>query len=154
MGQDEPLVASNAFGGAIPIFRVESLEACIDYYIKVLGFTLHWREASIMAAVSRNRCEIFPCEGHQGHTGTWAWIGVTDAESLCAEFRQRGARVRHPPTNYPWAYEMQVEDPEGNVLRFGSDPKPDEPFGPWLDMRGATWVHSPGGGWMRAEPRA
>jgi hypothetical protein len=24
--------------------------------------------------------------------------------------------------NRPWAYEMQVEDPDGHVLRFGSEP--------------------------------
>jgi hypothetical protein len=31
---------------------------------------------------------------------------------------------------------MQAEDPDGNVLRFGSDPKKDEPFGPFMDMHG------------------
>jgi hypothetical protein len=34
---------------------------------------------------------------------------------------------------------MQVEDADGNVLRLGSEPKKDEPFGPWLDMDGRTW---------------
>jgi hypothetical protein len=28
-----------------------------------------------------------------------------------------------PPTNFPWALEMHVEDPDGNVLRLGSEPK-------------------------------
>jgi hypothetical protein len=28
-----------------------------------------------------------------------------------------------PPTNFPWALEMQVKDPDGNVLRIGSEPK-------------------------------
>ena len=78
---------------------------------------------------------------HQGHTGTWAWIGAEDAETLAAELRQCGAKIRHPPTDYPWAYEMQVEDPDGNVLRFGSEPKRDEPYGPFMDMHGRLWVH-------------
>jgi len=26
------------------------------------------------------------------------------------------------PTNFPWAKEMHVEDPDGNVIRFGSEP--------------------------------
>ena len=51
------------------------------------------------------------------------------------------------PTNYHWAYEMQVEDLDGNVLRFGSDPKPDQPVGEWLDMRGERWVRSTAGEW-------
>jgi hypothetical protein len=43
------------------------------------------------------------------------------------------------PTNHAWALEMQVLDPDGNVLRFGSDPKPDEPLGSWMDMEGKLW---------------
>ena len=39
------------------------------------------------------------------------------------------ARERHDakrsvlPEHYPWAYEMKVTDPDGHVLRFGSEPK-------------------------------
>lgn len=33
-----------------------------------------------------------------------------------------GVPVRMPPTNYPWALEMHLEDPDGNVLRLGSEP--------------------------------
>ena len=34
---------------------------------------------------------------------------------------------------------MQVEDPDGNVLRMGSEPKEGEPFGEWMDMEGRVW---------------
>jgi hypothetical protein len=68
---------------------------------------------------------------------------VSDAATLELEFRQTGGKIRHPPTNYPWAYEMQVEDPDGNVLRFGSDSKKDEPFGEFMDMNGPLWPPSP-----------
>ena len=47
---------------------------------------------------------------------------------------------------------MQVEDPDGNVLRFGSDPKEGQPYGEWFDMRGVRWAHKPGGGWNNAAP--
>jgi|NGEPerStandDraft_6_1074524.scaffolds.fasta_scaffold173452_2 catechol 2,3-dioxygenase-like lactoylglutathione lyase family enzyme len=134
---------SLTLGGATPIFRVASLRASIGYYVNALGFKVNW-DAGGFASVSRDRCCLFLCEGDQGHTGTWTWIGVNDTESLAAEFRQSGATIRHPPTNYPWAYEMQVEDPDGNVLRFGSDPKKDEPFGPFLDMHGRLWPPSQG----------
>jgi catechol 2,3-dioxygenase-like lactoylglutathione lyase family enzyme len=134
---------SLTLGGATPIFRVASLRASIGYYVNALGFKVNW-DAGGFASVSRDRCCLFLCEGDQGHSGTWTWIGVNDTESLAAEFRQSGATIRHPPTNYPWAYEMQVEDPDGNVLRFGSDPKKDEPFGPFLDMHGRLWPPSQG----------
>lgn len=139
------------FGHATPILRVRSLRASVDYYVQVLGFALDWEHGGSFASVSRGSCGLFLCEGDQGNPGTWVWIGVGDADALCEEFRSRGARVRHPPTNYSWAYEMQIEDPDGHVLRFGSDTKAGEPFGPWLDMHGEAWTAAPDGGWTRQE---
>lgn len=41
------------------------------------------------------------------------------------ELKARGVAIRLPPTNYPGAPEMQIEDPDGNVLRLGSEPRHD-----------------------------
>ncbi len=79
------------------------------------------------------------------------WIGVEDVKTVFDEYRRQRATVRHPPTNYPWALEMQIEDPDGNVLRIGSDPKPGEPWGEWLDMSGHRWAMSSTGEWTRFE---
>ncbi len=75
---------------------------------------------------------------------------MEDADALFDEYRASGAKIRHPPTNYDWAYEMQVEDPDGNILRMGSDQKQDQPIGEWLDMQGRCWK-SEGGEWVRAD---
>ena len=66
-----------------------------------------------------------------GAPGTWAWVGVEDADALYREYLLSGARVRQPPRNYPWALEIHVEDPDGRILRFGSDPLTDRPFDSW-----------------------
>jgi len=142
--------AEVAFEGVTPILRVQSLSASVDYYVRVLGFRLDWGEPGVFASISRGRCSIFLCEGDQGHAGSWVWIGVADAAALHEDFRRAGARIRHPPTNYAWAYEMQVEDLDGNVLRFGSEPLADRPLGEWLDMRGDRWVRATEG-WKRVE---
>ena len=139
------------FGDVNPVFRVQNVRASIDYYVNKLGFKLDWEASPGFASVSRDRCGIFLCEGDQGHPGTWVWIGVGDAEALYEEYRNRGARIRHPPTNYAWAYEMQVEDLDGNVLRIGSDQKEDQPIGEWLDMHGVRWAPLPEGGWKRVD---
>ena len=44
--------------------------------------------------------------------------------------------MRHAPTNYWWACEMQIEDIDGNVLRIGAEPKDGVPMGEWLDASG------------------
>jgi hypothetical protein len=130
--------SESKWGGAAPVFRAVSVSAAIDYYVGTLGFQHNWG-ASGFASVSRDRCTIFLCEGDQGHFGTWVWIGVPDAAAIEAELRAKGAKIRHPATNYPWAYEMQVEDLDGNVLRLGSDKLEGQPYGEWLDMEGRTW---------------
>ncbi len=142
---------ANVFEGVTPIFRVQDLPASIHYYMNVLGFKIDFHQPGIIASVARDRCGIFLIQGDQGNPGTWVWIGVADVESLFDEYKRKGANVRHPPTNYLWAYEMQIEDPDGNVLRLGSEPKEDQPVGNWLDMHGRSWAMSPDGGWRRVE---
>jgi predicted enzyme related to lactoylglutathione lyase len=48
---------------------------------------------------------------------------VEDAEKLHAELKAQGVAIRTPLTRHSWALEFQIEDPDGNVLRLGSDPK-------------------------------
>ncbi len=140
-----------AFGGVNPILRVRDLAVSIAYYTKILGFKIDFESPGYFVSVSRGRCGLFLCEGDQGHFGGWVWIDGKDVEALHEELKAAGAKIRHPPTNYSWALEMQVEDPDGNVLRIGSDPKKDEPFGPWLDMNGVRWDPTSDGGWKRVE---
>lgn len=138
-------------GGVIPILRVADLDASVAYYVERLGFTLQWR-ADPVASVGRDRTSVMLCAGDQGQAGTWVWIGASDVDALYVELAGRGARLRHPPTNYPWgSRECQVADPDGHVLRFGADLRPGEPTGAWLDGEGRRWVPGPDGGWREAE---
>ena len=146
-----PLRTAVVIGHATPILRVASLEASLAYYIQVLGFTRDWGD-SRFASVSRGDGHLMLSEGDQGHAGTWVWLGVSDADALLAELEPRGAIVRNPPTNYPWgSRELHVSDPDGHVLRFGSDLAPGEPMGEWLDGDGARWAPQSGGGWRRKD---
>lgn len=111
-----------------PILRANDLEATKRYYLDVLGFSLLW-EVPYMLSVARDGHALMICDGHQGQRGTWLWIGVEDADALYAELVSKGALIRDPPQNFDWAYEFQVEDPNGHVLRFGSESKPGQALG-------------------------
>lgn len=137
------------FGGINPIFRVADLAASLDYYVRVLGFRIDWEFTGVIACVSRDKAAIFLSEGDQGNPGAWVWIGTGDVERVHADLVKRGATIRQPPTNFPWALEMQVADPDGNILRIGSEPLKDRPVGEWLDMYGQRWVRKRDGGWKR-----
>jgi predicted enzyme related to lactoylglutathione lyase len=111
------------FEGSQPILRVENMQASLRFYVDALGFeNVNWGTDDF-TSVSRDRAAIYLCRGDQGRGGAWVWIGVEDAEKLHAELKARGVTIRMPPTNYPWALEMQIEDPDGNVLRLGSEPR-------------------------------
>ena len=138
------------FAGCNPIVPVSDLPTSVEYYVEKLGFSIDWGTPGVITAVSRGRCGLFLVEADQGHSGTWVYIGVGDAAALHDEFTRKGALIRQPPTNFAWALEMQVSDPDGNVLRFGSEPIPGAPEGPWLDMHGRRWAQS-ADGWRRED---
>ena len=140
---------STNFHHASPILRVRDLEASLRYFHEVLGFTVDWSDPTQIASVSRGDANVMLCTGDQGNPPAWVWIGVGDTQELRTEYAARGARIRMEPTNFPWALEMHVEDLDGNVLRLGSDPLPDRPYGPWRDMNGMRWQRNRDESWSQ-----
>jgi catechol 2,3-dioxygenase-like lactoylglutathione lyase family enzyme len=107
----------------VPILRVENMATSLRFYVDTLGFkNAPWGNDDF-THVSRDGAGIYLCRGAQGQGRAWIWVGVDDVEPLHAEYQAKGVTIRLPPTNYSWALEMQIEDPDGNVLRLGSDPK-------------------------------
>jgi predicted lactoylglutathione lyase len=115
--------ARTTFERAEPILNVRDMETSLAYYVEVLGFVNADWGTSEFTHVHRDQAGIYLCQGGQGGTGTWVWVGVASVVALHEEYKRSGAKIRGEPTKYPWAYEMTVEDPDGHVLRFGSDPE-------------------------------
>ena len=113
------------FEHADPILSVKSMAVSLAYYQDVLGFHNAPWGSEWFTAVSRDGAVIYLCLGDQGGPGTWVWVGVEDVEALFAEYQATGARIRSTPVNHSWGYEMQVEDPDAHVLRFGSEARKD-----------------------------
>jgi catechol 2,3-dioxygenase-like lactoylglutathione lyase family enzyme len=110
------------FEHAEPILRVEDMDAALRFYVDKLGFSnAEWGNQDF-TCIERGGAAIYLSHGDQGLGKAWAWVGVGDARALHEEFVSAGVAIRMPPTKFPWALEIQVEDPDGNVLRFGSDP--------------------------------
>jgi len=111
------------FENSQPILRVENMQASLHFYVDLLGFKNAEWGSDDFTGIECGGAIMYLCRGSQGRGGAWVWIGVEDAEKLHQELVARGAAIRMPLTNQSWALEFQVEDPDGNVLRFGSDPK-------------------------------
>ena len=111
------------FENSQPILRVADLRASVDFYVTRLGFRNADWAMEEFTSVNRGQAGIYLCQQCQGRGGAWIWVGVSDVRALRAELAAAGVSIRMEPTNYPWALEMHVEDPDGNVIRFGSEPE-------------------------------
>jgi predicted enzyme related to lactoylglutathione lyase len=110
------------FENSAPILRVEDMKRSLHFYVEQLGFKNAEWGGDDFTSVNRDRAGIYLCRGSQGRGGAWVWIGVEDARKLHDELKSRGVTIRMPLKNHLWALEFQIEDPDGNVLRFGSEP--------------------------------
>jgi catechol 2,3-dioxygenase-like lactoylglutathione lyase family enzyme len=113
------------FEGSQPILRVEDMKRAVEFYVGKLGFTNASWGGDDFTSVNRDSAGIYLCKKGQGFGKAWAWIGVEDVVKLREEYVARGVKLRMEPTNFAWAKEIHVEDPDGNVLRFGSEPDAD-----------------------------
>jgi len=110
------------FEGSQPILRVEDMNRSLHFYVDLLGFkNADWGSENF-TSVNRDTAGIYLCQGGQGRGGAWIWIGVNDATKLHDQLKARDVPIRMPLTNQSYALEFQVEDPDGNVIRFGSEP--------------------------------
>lgn len=133
------MVTSQIEGGprvtrATPVIMVSDLSASRGYYTRRLGFTVEWggEDGAIMSGMSRGAAHIMVFQGAPWFAGSrpWSWVcfDVEAVDELYEELVGRGARIKQPPANFPWQYEMIAEDLDGNILVFGTEPRYDQPY--------------------------
>jgi catechol 2,3-dioxygenase-like lactoylglutathione lyase family enzyme len=112
-----------------PILTVSDMNQSLAFYIDILGFKkADWGDENF-TGINRDNTELYLCKNGQGFPGTWIMIGFEgDIFSLHQTLKSKGVKINLPPTNFYWAYEMRIEDPDGHILRFGTDPDEKTPF--------------------------
>ena len=112
-----------------PILYVADMSKSLAFYVDILGFSKAAWGDDTFTCISRDNTSLYLCKGGQGLPGTWVWIGFEgDILAIYQALKSKGVKIKLPPTNFSWAFEMQVEDPDGHILRFGTDPNEQEPF--------------------------
>ena len=118
--------------GIQAILSVKDMAASRAFYVGILGFKEEdWGDDDFTSIRYEGApCSaIYLCRGAQGQPGTWLWIGFDgDIFDLHDRLKRKCVTIRQPPVNYPFAMELRIEDPDGHVLRFGTDPDESQPF--------------------------
>ena len=112
-----------------PILNVADISKSLAFYVDILGFTnAEWGDTHF-TCIQRDHKSIYLCKDGQGMSGTWIWMGFDgDIFELYEKLLAKQVTIKLPPTNFSWAYEMHIQDPDGHILRFGTDPNDKEPF--------------------------
>ena len=111
------------YEGGQPILRVENMEASLRFYVGVLGFTNAPWGNDDFTSVNRDRAGIYLCRGGQAPWG----MGLARRGGRCSHI----CGIEVPRRAHPHGAEepargrsrCEIEDPDGNVLRLGSEPR-------------------------------
>lgn len=113
----------------IPILSVKDMKATRAFYVDLLGFQEDDWGTDEFSSFRHSGSGFYACQGHQGNPGTWMWIGFDgDIFALYEELKSANVSFQLTPTNYTWALEMAIYDPDGHVLRFGKEPDETKPY--------------------------
>jgi catechol 2,3-dioxygenase-like lactoylglutathione lyase family enzyme len=112
-------------------FIVDDLIASAEFYRDKLGFSFerYWGEPPCFVIVARDDVEFFLSyqglglakPNHRTNVGvSWdAYVRVSDADALCAEFKSRGVKIhREPETAFYQQREFEIEDLDGYRICF------------------------------------
>ena len=111
----------------ISTFKVKDALASEAFYRDLLGFTKTWEDnpgdgSPVFIEVKRDAVAIHLSE-HEGDgpERVSIYVNVADATALHGEFAGRQVPIASPPESMPWGETVfTIEDPDGNILRFGS----------------------------------
>jgi uncharacterized glyoxalase superfamily protein PhnB len=110
----------------VPFLQVTDALVSSEFYCNVLGFQKEWEyqpdgDAPAFISIRRENIRLFLTEHPESSVGALLYCYVDDVDQFHKEIIQRGAILEWEPIDTDWnTREMQLRDPNGNKLRFGS----------------------------------
>lgn len=121
------------FTRSMPVLDVTDLPASVAFYVEKLGFFSHGyhgdppafcivQRGQVTIALDQREDRAAPTPRNQ----YWAaYLYVSDADALLAEFRAKGIEPARGPEDMPYGLrDFDVRDPDGYLICFGSDLRP------------------------------
>ncbi|WP_043739386.1 bleomycin resistance protein [Thioalkalivibrio nitratireducens] len=113
--------------GSVPVLHISNAERSCEFYCNKLGFQKNWQHQfepgfPLFVSISRGSVTFFLTEHPESSAGAFVYIHAEDVDALAQELQARGVTLGQGPVSQPWGMrEIQLEDPDGNRLRFGQD---------------------------------
>lgn len=110
----------------VPFLQVTDILVSSKFYCNVLGFQKEWEyqpdgDDPAFVSIRRENIRFFLTEHPESSVGTLLYCYVDDVDQFHKEIIERGAVLEWEPIDTDWnTRELQLRDPDGNKLRFGS----------------------------------
>ena len=112
---------------AFPQLPTGNIDRTAAFFVEQLGFRVKAKfPTQKFLIVEREDAEIHfwtaetDADAREVGSNSSCYIRVEEIDELYKEFKARGVRFRYELTKQPWGmYEMQIDDPYGNAIRFG-----------------------------------
>lgn len=112
-------------------YIVKDVKTCVDFYTKLLGFTVKEQFGSTIAILARGDLTLWVAgpqasasrpmpDGRVPEAGGWNRFVVEtdDIHGLVNKLKEQGAHFRNDVITGPGGSQTLVEDPSGNVIEL------------------------------------
>jgi uncharacterized glyoxalase superfamily protein PhnB len=117
----------------IPVLGYVDVGEAVDWLCETFGFTERWRAGNHRAQLAVGEGAVVVTERGGGELGSMnhsVMVRVDDVNTHHEHARERGARILHPPTDYPYGErQYTAEDLGGHHWSFSqsiADVAPEE----------------------------
>ncbi|MBS12805.1 MAG: hypothetical protein CME19_14515 [Gemmatimonadetes bacterium] len=112
----------NTIESISPILSVADMQRSLGFYVDLLGFeNAEWCNDTF-TGVSRDGCSIL-LRQDDDPAPSRIYISLENARAVHDELKPKGVTIVMGPTDKGHALEITIEDPDGNLIRIGSEPE-------------------------------
>ncbi len=115
---------ASGFRGVIPVLPVADVDATLNYYRYVLGYSVegrHQDEAGqvVFGSVLCGQANFYFSRTNEPIAANHCYVFADEVDYLCAAFKANGAKIVDEPADMPWGYrQFTLQDLNGHIFYY------------------------------------
>ncbi len=112
------------FRSVIPALPVADVDATLNYYRDVLGFSIEGRHQDesgdvVFGSVLCGQANFYFSKTKEPIVANRCYVFADEVDDLCAALKARGAQILEEPADKPWGYrEFTLKDINGHIFHI------------------------------------